>query len=135
MKLMTAAALASASLFALAPNAAAADPASKGSVKAYQIARVEPSVVEVSESMYCSSDDTVTLEVAVNQSVTHPGDPHSIGRSKTTLPCSTRIENRTVRVPMSEPVTVGRRALIGTKMFNSAGSLIHNDGTFLPIRS
>ncbi|MCO6008511.1 hypothetical protein NE236_26405 [Actinoallomurus purpureus] len=133
MKLMTAAAVAAASLLAFAPNAAAAGPASKGSVKAYQLTRVEPNVVEASESMYCSSDDTVTLEVSVNQTVTSPDDPHPTGHSKTTVPCSTRLEQRTVRVPMNGPVTVGRAAVVITKMSNSAGSVIYNDANMLPI--
>jgi hypothetical protein len=137
--MLTTAALAA--MFATLPTALAfapadaAAPAPGGSVKAYAITNDGGNAVIVTASMYCTSPDTVTLDMVVSQTVSG-NEPAPYGKTAAKVPCSTNIEDTRVRVPILRdgPVTSGRMMVVATDMLNSAGRKIHSDSNMLRIQ-
>ncbi|GAA0405983.1 hypothetical protein Acor_41040 [Acrocarpospora corrugata] len=131
MRLMTLAALAALPLSTLTTTAPAlaADPTSSGSFKAYAISKLGPNEVEVTGSIRCTSDDTVTLDILVSQTVTGAGQPAPSGGAKATVKCTPKITDHKFRVPITKDGPLNDRPVaIATDMFNSAGTKIATDG-------
>ncbi|MEV0196793.1 hypothetical protein [Nonomuraea sp. NPDC050691] len=114
--------------------AAAASPTPSGSVKAYEISQVGPYEVQVGESIRCLSNDTVTLQISVHQTVSAPDQPAPSGHTTVQTACTPSIERRAFRVPITNdgPLTP-QAAVVLTAMYNSAGTKIHDDSIILPL--
>jgi hypothetical protein len=143
MRLMTTAATAAIALLATlaaAPTtstAQAAGPTPRGSVTAYKVQNEGGHAVTVTAWVSCTSEDTVTLEIVVSQSVRRetPNEPAPFGKTSAKVACAFRIEERSVRVPILRdgPVTPGRTMVVATDMFNSGGKKINSHAAPLPI--
>jgi hypothetical protein len=137
---MTVAATAATALLATltaVPPALAAGPTPSGSVKIYKITNDGGNAVTVTGSVRCVSNDTVTLDILVSQTVSTGDEPAPYGKTSAKVPCNPNIEDRNVRVPILRdgPVTPGRMMVVATDMFNSAGTKINSDSTMRPIQN
>jgi hypothetical protein len=143
MRFMTTAATAATALLATlaaglaAPAAQAAGPTPRGTVTAYKVKNDGGHAVTVTAWVSCMSDDTVTLDIVVSQTVRRktPNEPAPYGETSTKVACTERIEEKSVRVPILRdgPVTPGRTMVVATGMFNSGGKKISSHAAELRI--